>query len=58
MPHPFRSLLDEAACRREALASIAQGLRSEYAPHLAEPLPEQLKILLRRLERHDDPPRG
>jgi hypothetical protein len=48
-PESFRSLLDDTACRTEALSSIGHKLRQHYADQLSEPLPEHLQTQLRQL---------
>jgi hypothetical protein len=48
-PDPFRSLLNDAACRMEALSAIGHELRQNYAEQLTGPLPEHLQTLLRQL---------
>jgi hypothetical protein len=48
-PDPFRSLLDDAACRMEAMSSVGQQLRQYYAEQLTAPLPEHLRTLLQQL---------
>jgi hypothetical protein len=50
-PDPFRTLLDDSACRMEALSSIGQQLRRHYAEQLSAPLPEHLQTQLRQLAR-------
>jgi hypothetical protein len=48
-PAPFRPLLDDTACRMEALWSIGEQLRQSYAEELDGPLPEHLQTLVRQL---------
>jgi hypothetical protein len=48
-PDPFRSLLDDAACKMEILSSIGQKLREQYAEQTAGPMPERMQTLLQRL---------
>jgi hypothetical protein len=48
-PDPFRSLLDETACRMEALSSVGKKLRQHYADQLTEPLPDHLQTQLQQL---------
>jgi hypothetical protein len=48
-PDPFRVLLDDAACRVEALAAIGHQLREQYAEQLTDPLPDDWQARLRQL---------
>ena len=48
-PDPFRVLLDDAACRMEALTAIGQQLREQYSDQLTDPLPDDWQSQLRQL---------
>jgi hypothetical protein len=48
-PDPFRSLLDDAACKMEILSSIGQKLREQYAEQTNGSTPEHLQVLLQQL---------
>lgn len=54
-PAPFRSLLDDTACRMEMLSAIGQQLRARYAEQEPEPLPERLRTLVQRLTAAEEP---
>ena len=45
----FNSLMDDAACRSEALMAVGQQLRKRYDAHLNEPMPQGLQSQLQRL---------
>ena len=45
----FNSLMDDAACRSEALMAVGQQLRKRYDAQMSEPMPEGLRSQLQRL---------
>ena len=46
---PFSSLMDDAACRSEALMAVGQQLRKRYDAQMRDPMPEGLQRQLQRL---------
>ena len=46
---PFSSLMDDAACRSEALTAVGRQLRKRYDPQVSDPMPEGLQRQLQRL---------
>jgi hypothetical protein len=46
---PFKVLLDDAACRMEALAAVGRQLREHYAEQMTDPLPDDWQARLRQL---------
>lgn len=46
---PFNSLMDDAACRSEALMAVGHQLRKRYDSEMSAPMPEQLQWQLQRL---------
>jgi hypothetical protein len=48
-PGSFKSLMDDAACRIEALNAVGQQLRKRYDAQMSEQMPERLQLQLQRL---------
>jgi hypothetical protein len=46
---PFNSLMDDDACRGEALMAVGRQLRKRYDAEMSEPMPERLQLQLQRL---------